>query len=224
DQAIAGFQKLKEFGVSVQFNTTVTQRNQSEIEQLLNMARELKADALHLFMLVPVGCGVEIAEDQMLSPGEYEKILNWLSRSAQRFKDIELKATCAPHYFRILEQRSRKEGSPVGPPKAGRMSALTRGCLAGSAVCFVSRIGDVQPCGYLPIIAGNVREQSIRDIWESSSVFMDLRDPERLRGKCGRCDYKLICGGCRARAYFQTGDYLEEEPFCSYQPNVAKVV
>jgi heme b synthase len=220
NQAIAGFRNLKEHGVSVQFNTTVAQHNRSEIEQLLDMARELKVDALHLFMLVPVGCGVKIVEDQMLSPGEYEKTLKWLYRSAQRFKDIDLKATCAPHYFRILKQISRKEGIPDGPPKTGRMSSLTKGCLAGSAVCFVSRIGDIQPCGYLPVIAGNVREQSIKDIWENSTVFQDLRDPDKLKGKCGRCDFKLVCGGCRARAYFQTGDYLEEEPFCSYQPRM----
>lgn len=220
DQAIEGFRNLKEIGVSVQFNTTVAQHNQSEIEQLLDKARELKAAALHLFMLVPVGCGVEIAEDQMLSPDEYERVLNWLYRTAQRFKDIELKATCAPHYFRILKQRSRKEKIPGSPPKAGRMSAITKGCLAGSTVCFVSRIGEVQPCGYLPVVAGNIRNQSIRDIWEASSIFKELRDPDKLKGKCGLCEFKLICSGCRARAYFQTGDYLEEEPFCSYQPRM----
>jgi len=219
-RAIAGFQNLKELGVSVQFNTTIARHNQSEVEQLLDMVRGLKAAALHLFMLVPVGCGVKIAGDQMLSPGEYERVLSWLYRSAQRFRDIELKATCAPHYFRILKQHSPKKGIPGSTPKTGRMSALTKGCLAGSAVCFVSRIGEVQPCGYLPTVVGNIREQSIGDIWEDSSIFKELRDPNRLKGKCGRCEYKLICGGCRARAYFQTGDYLEEEPFCSYQPRV----
>ncbi len=219
-RAIAGFRNLKELGVSVQFNTTIARHNLPEVEQLLDMVRELKADALHIFMLVPVGCGVEIAGDQMLSPDEYERVLNWLSRSAQRFKDIELKATCAPHYFRILKQRSPKGGTPDSPPKAEGMSALTKGCLAGSGVCFVSRIGEVQPCGYLPVVAGNIRDQSIGDIWENSSIFKELRDPSRLKGKCGQCEYKLICSGCRARAYFQTGDYLEEEPFCSYQPRM----
>ncbi len=221
DQAIEGFRNLKKIGVSVQFNTTIARHNLSEVEQLLDLVRGLKADALHIFMLVPVGCGVKIAGDQMLSPEEYERVLNWLYQSAQRFKDIELKATCAPHYFRIIKQHSPK-GKVLGSSsaKADRMSSLTKGCLAGSTVCFVSRIGDVQPCGYLPVVAGNIRNQSIRDIWENSPSFKELRDPRRLKGKCGQCEYKLICSGCRARAYFQSGDYLEEEPFCSYQPRM----
>ena len=98
------------------------------------------------------------------------------------------------------------------------MHALTRGCLAGSGVCFVSHKGEVYPCGYLPISAGNIRRQAFKDIWETAPVFQELRDPDRLRGKCGRCQFRFVCEGCRARAFAATGDYLESEPCCIYEP------
>ena len=100
------------------------------------------------------------------------------------------------------------------------MGAVTKGCLAGSAVCFISHQGEVFPCGYLPVKAGDLRRQSFAEIWEQSPVFAALRDPDGLKGKCGVCEFRKICLGCRARAYAATGDYLAEEPFCSYQPRV----
>ena len=98
------------------------------------------------------------------------------------------------------------------------MHAMTRGCLAGSAVCFVSHTGEVFPCGYLPVSAGNVRETPLEKIWSEAHLFQVLRDTGNLKGKCGLCEYKNVCMGCRARAYGQVGDYLEEEPFCTYVP------
>ena len=95
---------------------------------------------------------------------------------------------------------------------------MTRGCLAGTAVCFVSNAGDIYPCGYLPVSAGNVRQERFGDIWAKSPVFEQLRDPSTLTGKCGICRYEGICGGCRARAFSDHGDYLAEEPFCTYEP------
>ncbi|MGB9104144.1 MAG: SPASM domain-containing protein, partial [Terriglobales bacterium] len=98
------------------------------------------------------------------------------------------------------------------------MHAMTKGCLAGTGVCFISHEGEVFPCGYLPAIAGDLRKQSLADIWENSVVFNELRDTDNLKGKCGYCEFRNICMGCRARAYAATGDYLDEEPFCVYQP------
>ena len=98
------------------------------------------------------------------------------------------------------------------------MSAMTKGCLAGTGVCFVSHRGEVFPCGYLPVEAGNIRRQPFREIWEESQLFTELRDPDLLGGKCGFCEFKKICGGCRARAYGMTQEYLGEEPFCTYEP------
>jgi radical SAM protein with 4Fe4S-binding SPASM domain len=102
------------------------------------------------------------------------------------------------------------------------LSAMTRGCLAGTGVCFVSHEGKVFPCGYLPVTAGDVRTRDFAAVWRGSPVFAVLRDPELLEGKCGICDHRDVCGGCRARAYSETGDFLAEEPWCVYRPKGAR--
>lgn len=234
EKAIDGLRFLREAGVSIQINSTIAKHNVAELPAMLDLALSLGADALHIFMLVPVGCGVSIADREMLPADEYERVLNWFY---DRSKDvtIDLKATCAPHYFRVRAQRiveERKHGDRSTPfvavgtrlkaapdPAGGRpLSAMTRGCLAGTAVCFVSNAGDIYPCGYLPVSAGNVRRERFADIWAKSAVFEQLRNPAALTGKCGVCRYEGICGGCRARAYSDRGDYLAEEPFCTYEP------
>ena len=98
------------------------------------------------------------------------------------------------------------------------MAAMTKGCLAGTGVCFISHKGEVFPCGYLPVTSGNVRTKSFAEIWRTSEVFAKLRNPDLLGGKCGACEYKKVCEGCRARAFYQTGDYMAEEPYCIYVP------
>lgn len=245
DRALDGMQYLTREGVPFQINTTVARHNIHQMPETLSLAKELDAVALHLFLLVPVGCGVEIAEDQQISPSEYEQVLNWLY-DAEMDGGIELKATCAPHYFRIVRQRQaaeRRQGVVRGGPEslrrqqhagdgrhghpgghAGRhaMNAMTKGCLAGTGVCFVSHRGVVFPCGYLPLKAGNIRRQPFRQIWEASPLFGELRDPSLLGGKCGLCEFKRVCGGCRARAYGMTMEHLGEEPFCSYEPGEGK--
>jgi heme b synthase len=229
--ALNGFRNLRRLGMSMQINCTVTKHNIYQLETLYGMARELGADALHLFMLVPVGCGVQIAESNMLPAEEYERVLNWMYDKSQG-RALHLKATCAPHYFRVMRQRATAEHVHVeathghGKPESARnngggpnMAAMTKGCLAGSAICFVSHTGEVFPCGYLPVSAGNVKRQSLRDIWENSEVFGRLRDVEQLEGKCGLCEFKRICLGCRARAFYAThGNYMAEEPHCIYEP------
>jgi len=248
DKSLAGMHYLHEVGVPYQINTTVARHNIHQMDQTLALAKGLEAQALHLFLLVPVGCGVEIAPDQQISAFEYENVLNWMY-DAEMAGGIELKATCAPHYFRIVRQRQAEErrngifrerpsshhrqqhagGHPGnGHPGNGNgaqaarqaMTAMTKGCLAGTGVCFVSHRGEVFPCGYLPVEAGNIRQQPFRSIWEGAQVFADLRDPDLLGGKCGLCEFKRICGGCRARAFGMTHEYLDEEPFCTYEPAV----
>lgn len=244
EAALVGLRAVQRAGVSTQINTTVTRRNVRQLPQILELARRLGVDALHTFLLVPVGCGVNIAEADMVPAGEYEEVLHWFYDQEQR-GGIELKATCAPHYYRVRKQRQVQErraaqselassqsvasgadskprvasASPGGhPSRHPQMGAVTKGCLAGSAVCFISHQGEVYPCGYLPVIAGDLRRQSFAEVWESSPVFAALRDPDNLGGKCGACEFRKICLGCRARAFAATGNYLEEEPFCSYQP------
>lgn len=235
ERALEGMRWLREAGMSYQINTTVARHNVTRMPETLSMAKELGARALHLFLLVPVGCGAEIAHDQEISPAEYESVLNWMYEE-ELAGGIELKATCAPHYFRVTHQRraeDRRRGlAPAQPPSHGRqthsggdghahghpMNAMTKGCLAGTGVCFVSHRGQVLPCGYLPVQAGDIGNQPFREIWEESPLFQQLRDPDLLEGKCGICEFKRVCGGCRARAYGVSHGYLDEEPFCTYVP------
>lgn len=216
EKALEGARHLRQEGVSLQVNTTVSQHNADQLPKVMALAEDMGADALHLFLLVPVGCGLEISEEQQVPAEAYERILNWFYDQS-RVTRMELKATCAPHYYRIMRQRAREEGRKVTPQTDG-MAAMTKGCLAGTGVCFLSYRGEVYPCGYLPIKAGSVREQGIEEIWKASPVFQTLRDPGELEGKCGVCEYRMVCGGCRARAFGETGDYLGEEPFCLYEP------
>lgn len=211
-----GFYNLKKLGMSIQFNTTITRHNFREIPDILNMAVNLGADALHIFLLVPVGCGVELSKEQQITPDEYENILNWFYEESES-SPIQLKATCAPHYFRIMAQR----GKDIVKRGHG-MSAMTRGCLAGRGILFISSMGDVRPCGYLPVSAGNIRNKKIEEIWDNGEIFRELRNLDNLRGKCRVCEFKHICMGCRARAYGESGDYMGEEPFCSYIPRKIK--
>ncbi|OHD64216.1 MAG: heme b synthase [Spirochaetes bacterium RBG_13_51_14] len=214
--ALRGIAHLRNAGIEFQINTTISRRNVGEIQGIMNLAEQIGAKALHIFMLVPVGCGVEIAESDMISKDTYEEVLNWFYDKSKE-TSLELKATCAPHYYRIIRQRAREEGRSLSFETDG-MNAVTRGCLAGTGVCFISHRGDVQPCGYLPLVAGNVRERSFVALWEEAPLFRELRDLENLTGKCGRCEYKTFCAGCRARAYHESGDYLSDEPYCVYLP------
>jgi AdoMet-dependent heme synthase len=241
-RALHGIRLLRDEGVSVQINSTIAKHNVAELPRLLDLALSLGADALHLFMLVPVGCGLEIAPAQMLPADEYERVLHWFDDQAKTCP-IDLKATCAPHYFRIRAQRleaARRNGdysegfiAPGTRAKAAptllhgsgghgqHLSAMTRGCLAGTAVCFISNTGKVYPCGYLPVSAGDTQVEPFADIWNASPIFDQLRNPAAYEGKCGVCRYEAICGGCRARAYAATGNFMSEEPFCLYQPEEA---
>ena len=146
--ALRGIDILKKEGISFQINTTITKRNLSEIPRIYELAIELKASALHIFLLVPTGRGEESEE---IPPEEYERVLNWFNDKSKD-KRMQLKATCAPHYFRIMRQRAKAEGIRITPETHG-FEAMTKGCLGGSAFCFVSSKGDVYPCGYLPALS-----------------------------------------------------------------------
>jgi len=258
EAALRGFRNLRELGMSLQINMTIARHNAHQLPAVLELAKEIGADALHTFLLVPVGCGVNIAAEQMVPAAKYEEILNWFyDRSLEG--GIELKATCAPHYFRVMRQRRAAErraatsvhnetgpaisgeskdaigptemtmpgatgialhphAAPSGSAHPQGMNAMTKGCLAGTGVCFISHRGEVYPCGYLPVVAGDLNKQSFAEIWESAPVFQQLRSTDNLKGKCGYCEFRNVCMGCRARAYAASGDYLDEEPFCVYQP------
>ncbi|MEJ2038140.1 MAG: heme b synthase [Desulfosarcinaceae bacterium] len=213
--ALEGIEHAKKAGIEFQINTTITKANLDQIPKIFKLAESLGAVAHHIFLLVPTGRGKYIV-DQAIDAREYEKTLNWFYDQREK-TSLQLKATCAPHYYRILRQRARKDGRQVTFETHG-LDAVTRGCLAGTGFCFISHQGDVQPCGFLSLNCGNVKRQGFADIWENSQVFKKLRNLQNLSGKCGVCEYRKVCGGCRARAYEATGDYLSEEPLCLYQP------
>ncbi len=239
--AVEGVRAAQKAGLEYQLNTTVTKRNVGELPEILELGRRLNAAAHHVFFLVPTGRGKEMVGEE-LSAAEYEKTLAMLSRLDDRER---IRVTCAPHYYRIINQAGVEEGretragghlgkgkqaQPGGHPGKGRKarpgghpgSTGRRGCLAGNAFCFISHVGDVQPCGYLELRCGNVRESGLEDIWKNSPVFRHLRQPELLKGKCGLCEFKEVCGGCRARADAAVGDYLGEEPCCLYVPRCSR--
>lgn len=211
--AMRGLEAAKKAGLPFQINSTITKINLDEIPDLLDLAVDLGAVAHHIFLLVPTGRGKEL-EEQEIPPEEYERTLNWFYEQRERVP-IQLKATCAPHYYRILRQREAEEGKQVTFETHG-MDAVTRGCLGGTAFCFISHVGQLSPCGYLELDCGNVRKEGFRRAWEESHIFKNLRDFTKYKGKCGGCRYLKVCGGCRARAYARTKDYLAEEPYCIY--------
>ena len=213
--ALAGIEALRSAGVPLQINVTVAKHNAAQLDAMVTLAKSLGAVALHLFLLVPVGCGMEIAEEQTLQADAYEETLGWLYETERRERDLQLRATCAPHYFRVVRQRDASDGperrpsprSGGGHPGAGggegergALHAATRGCLAGTGVCFVSYSGKVYGCGYMPIEAGDLRRASLAEIWQTSSLFAELRDLGRLKGKCGSCGY-----GSRVRGMSRPG-------------------
>jgi len=220
DMTMKGLELLRERSVPIQINCTVARHNKHQIRDLITLAERVGAVALHYFLLVPVGCGQQIANEQMLDMNEVEEELRLICELDQK-TNLQIKPTCAPQYYRILRQQKKqgaKTQSATADSGAGSLHSITKGCLAATAVCFVSHAGEVYPCGYLPISAGDVRYQNFGEIWRESSVFEDLRDQNQLTGKCGQCEFKSVCTGCRARAFFQFGDYLAEEPYCAYQP------
>lgn len=217
EAALRGISLLKEAGVEFQINTTVTRQNVQKIDSILKMAIDLGAVAHHIFLLVPTGRAKDMI-NQEIDSSEYENLLHWFYNMRDKVP-LHLKATCAPHYYRILRQEAHARGEKVDFENYG-LDAVTRGCLGGTSFCFISHDGIVQPCGYLELNCGDLKESSFDAIWRNSEIFQNLRDYSSYKGKCGRCEYKKYCGGCRARAFEATGDYLAEEPLCAYLPKL----
>ncbi len=205
-QACEGIGRARKAGLEFQINSTVTKRNIALLPHIMKLAKDLGAKAHHIFLLVPTGRAKDMVDEE-LSPEEYEETLRFLAME-KKYSSLEIKITCAPHFNRVLTQEH---------PGMTR-SLRGRGCMAGVSFCFISHIGDLQPCGYLEVKCGNVRDQGFKKAWLESDVFNDLRDWSKYKGKCGVCEFKGVCGGCRARAYAKYGDYLREEPYCAYSP------
>ncbi|NQU75280.1 MAG: radical SAM protein, partial [Planctomycetes bacterium] len=202
--AMRGLHAAKAAGLDFQINTTVTKHNLAELPAIRQLAIDLGASVFNPFLLVPTGRGKALA-DQVLSAQQYEDVLHWLAELHDR-PEIKMRVTCAPHYQRILHQRS--QGGPKERP--------AKGCMGGQSFAFISHRGKVQICGFLDVECGDLRKEDMnfRKVWDTSPVFLQMRDINRYHGRCGYCQFRKVCGGCRARAFAFTGDYLGEEPFC----------
>ncbi len=210
----------REAGIPFQVNSTISKYNVSELPGILELAIQSGADAFHPFLLVPTGNARELL-DLELEPEEYEKTLYWIYKQS-KIRNIQVKPTCAPHYYRIIRQKEKETPQTSSVHHHGQeLSSMTKGCLGGQGFAFVSHTGKVQICGFLDVECGDVRETNFdfKPIWETSRVFLEMRDTDSYHGKCGICEYRSVCGGCRARAYNVTGDYLDSEPFCTYIPH-----
>lgn len=201
NETVRGMENCVKAGLPFQIHTTVMKWNMDEILDITDFAVEKGAAAHHTFFLVPTGRGTDI-EDQSLTPQEYEDIITKIM-SKQKEVSIELKPTCAPQFMRIAKQM-------------GMNLRFGRGCLAGTGYCIISPVGNVQPCAYLDMPLGNVRDIPFSKLWKENSVLNELRTLD-YKGKCGKCAFKKSCGGCRARAaYYSDGDYMAEDNWCLY--------
>ena len=212
-------------GLSLQINTTISRYNLHLLDEMVALVARFGAVQWSLFFLVPTG---RARAADMISPEEHERVFQWLYDLSRR-APFDVKSTAAPAYRRVVIQREL-EKTRAAPAAATTLAGAgyryqdgldrpAKGVNDGKGFCFISHTGDVCPSGFLPIPAGNVRRQSVAEIYRSSPLFRSLRDPQALKGKCGRCEFREVCGGSRARAYALTGDYQADDPSCVYEPD-----
>jgi heme b synthase len=217
DGTMNAIRLFNEHGIKFLVNSSFTKRNKTEAPKIYKLVKKLGATAWYLFMIVPTGRGEDIMEE-LIPESEYEDILNWHYDMEKEEDAMLVRPTCAPQYYRIVLQRSKEEGEKFKRRTLKFSTGGSKGCLAAQLICLIDVDGNVLPCSYFPKSGGNIREQSFQDIWENSKLFLELRDFKGYKDNCGRCEYVNVCGGCRARAYAMNGDYLAQEPFCTYQP------
>jgi AdoMet-dependent heme synthase len=215
----------KEVGLSAQVNTTVSSFNVDMLPDMVPFIKEVGAVQWSLFFLVPTG---RAQAKWMITPDEHERVFNWLY-DLSRQAPFDIKATAAPMYRRVAIERRRAEQSSSGPVAfqgagfqyADGLNRPIKGVNDGNGFLFISHKGDIMPSGFLPVCAGNTRTDDVVEVYRNHPVFKDLRDPSLLKGKCGVCSYRDVCGGQRGRAYGLTGDYLQTDPACAYEPEAA---
>ncbi len=237
---VNGWKTARELGLKIQINTTVTRYNLYDLPDIFGLVREIGAMTWSVFFLVPTGRGLK--EDE-ISPDEYEAVMHFLYDAS---KFIGLKTTEGHHFKRVVLQRAYLEkynlpvkdyfplngvytslmnrlaevvaSQPDAQPARDHIRRTPMHINAADGFVFVSLLGEVFPSGYLPMSGGNIRNTSLKEIYQNSPMFQSLRNKEELKGRCGRCEYNQVCGGSRSRAYAVTGDFLAEEPYCAYVP------
>ena len=212
DRAIFALRHARDIGLETQVHTAVTRGNLATLGHIAEQVGELQAKMWSLFF--PVSTGSEIEDD--LGAEDYEKIFEFLFEIS-KVAPFEVKTAEALHYRRYIAQRLKAEHGGRGGAN-GRMLWRTIGVSDARGFVFISHSGEIYPSGFLPVSGGNVRTDSLVDVYQNSSLFRILRDPAAREGKCSYCEYHKICGGSRARAYAMTGNYLGPDPRCCYQP------
>lgn len=208
-------------GLSAQINTTVTRHNVALLPDMVQFVQAVGAVQWSVFFLVPTGRG-QVAD--MISPEEHERVFQWLYDLSLR-GGFDIKATAAPMYRRVAIESKRRETGENAPAFQGAgfqfadgLHRPAKGVNDGRGFLFISHLGEIMPSGFLPLSAGNVRDVDVVDTYRNHPLFRSLRDPTKLKGRCGACEYKAVCGGQRGRAYAMTGDYMETDPACAYTP------
>jgi radical SAM protein len=215
ERTLEGIESARAAGLSIQVNTTVCTLNAKVIERMVPVLSGLGAVQWSVFFLVPTGRGRHLA---MLSAEGHERLIGWLDRTAAELP-FDLKITAAPQHRRIAMQRAGGGTlAGAGYRFADGLRRPAKGVNDGRGFMFVSHRGEVMPSGFLPLSAGSVRERSAVELYRDSSLFRELRDPSALGGRCGRCEFREVCGGSRARAYAVSADHLAEDPSCPYEP------
>jgi radical SAM protein len=222
---------LHELEIPLQINTVISKFNVDVLEEMAKLVENLDCVLWSVFFLVPTGRG---KETDMISPVQHEKIFQWLYQLSKKVS-FDIKTTAAQHYRRVVIQQKMRENQKQNQAilyqnalthgMTGQFDGLGRapkGVNDGNGFVFISHIGDVYPSGLLPVKAGDVRTSSLADIYRNSPVFINLRNPDNYKGKCGVCEFRYVCGGSRSRAFAMTGDYMESEPYCVYIPEALR--
>jgi len=231
DMTMKAVEWAHECGLPIQFNSVINRHNIDHLDELIDLVVSKKPVFWEVFFLIPTGRGKDL---QMISTEQFETAFKKIYELTKRAKFL-VKVTEAPHYRRYYYERELEAAgedpravyqritdlpkylkTALGP--RGTIGRAPQGVNSGKGFIFINHRGDVMPSGFLPVVAGNIRENTLMDIYRNSPILKELRDPARLKGRCGQCPYNGICGGSRSRAYAMTGDYLAEEPFCSFEP------
>ncbi len=205
-------------GLSLQISTLVTAETKADIPEIYRLVRELSPMRWSLFFLIAVGRGNTVRE---ITADQCEDLHHWLCDISKE-TPFAVATTEAPHFRRVAFTKLRAEGLPLSKI---RETPVGRGfgVRDGNGIMFISHTGDVHPSGFLPLVAGNVRNESMVSIYRESETFRTIRQTGKLKGRCSRCEFKEICGGSRARAYAATGDFHETDPLCAYEPGTYKM-
>jgi radical SAM protein len=213
DRTIQAMRWAQELEMPLQVNTLASAETADDVPAVYELLKPLGVARWSLFFLISVGRGKVL---QPLSPQASEKLMGWIHETS-RVAPFIVATTEAPSYRRVALERMRAEGKTGDEIKRSGV-ARGFGIRDGHGIVFVSSTGDICPAGFLPLVAGNVRQDRVAEVYRNAALFQSLHDPSKFEGRCGFCEYTALCGGSRARAYAATGNPLETDPLCEYQP------